>query len=82
MCCSDIQACPAKGTLSFKTLGYKSQRWTMRALGITIVLSFVLSVSAARITGHWQSRVDGREYRHLLQQIDMPPMPHPGVGHK
>jgi len=52
----------------------------MAGLGITIVLFFILSYSAARITGHWQSRVDLREYRNLLQQFEAPQLTHPGMG--
>ncbi len=81
-CLECLQACPVKGTLSFATLGIKGKAWTMAGLGITIVLIFVLSITTARVTGHWQSRVDMREYRHLLQQIDAPQMTHPGMGQK
>jgi len=79
-CLECIQVCPVKGALRFQTLGKRGKDWVMTGLGIAIVLIFVLSITAARITGHWQSRVDMREYRHLLQQIDTPQMTHPGAG--
>jgi len=69
-CLECLQTCPVKGTLSFRTFGLRKRSWTMAGLGITIVLFFILSYYLARSTGHWQNRVDLREYRNLLQQIE------------
>lgn len=76
-CLDCVQTCPVQGTLALKTLGRKGGRWTVKSLGIAILLIMVLSTTAARITGYWQSHVSIAEFQNLVLRMDAHRKPHP-----
>jgi len=81
-CLDCVRACPVRGTLSLKTFGTRGRHLTELWVGLAIVLAFVFSISTARVTGHWQSRMTTREFQSLVMQIDAPRMTHPAIGPK
>lgn len=81
-CLDCINSCPVKDALYLETIGISTNRWSQKGLGLVILVTFVLCIFTARITGHWQSQLDIREFRFHLQHIDAPHMTHPTVGKK
>ncbi len=79
-CMDCIESCPVQGALACRTTWPLRRRWTPLSMGAVIVLMFVCLVFTARITGHWQGRVDTAEMRILLKHIDAPFMIHPRVA--
>ncbi len=81
-CMDCLRVCPVGHTLECRTGGAKDITWSSAGMGIAVVVLFVVSIYAAQVTGHWQSQVQIREFRHLLKNINAPNMTHPSVGGK
>ncbi|WP_006717441.1 4Fe-4S binding protein [Desulfitobacterium metallireducens] len=65
-CLSCVEVCPVKGTLSFK-LPRKLHRFPSPfALGVTLIAVWFISVSIAKITGHWETSIPLEMYKTLI----------------
>jgi polyferredoxin len=76
-CMDCIETCPVENTLKLKTVGFSRKAWSVLSMGTVIIILFIGLVYAARITGHWQTRVPEEEFRIILQRIDSPELTHP-----
>lgn len=79
-CMDCVASCPVQGALACRTRWPVKWIWTPASMGAVIVFLFVSLVFTARITGHWQGRVDTAEMRILLKHLDAPFMTHPRVA--
>lgn len=81
--CMDCTAvCPVADTLSMKTHGLRGRAWSASMLSLFMVVGFIAVVYAARISGHWESRISQDQFRVHLKNIDSPVFTHPGIGEK
>jgi len=75
-CLDCVASCPAPGALSARV-----RRWQIgaKAFAAAVVLFFVVSYAAARLTGHWRNDIGDTEYVRRIAEIDSPAYEHPGT---
>jgi len=78
-CLDCINVCPVEDALAFSSTGFPDRKWSHRKVGLLIMLSFILSVYIAGITGHWRSSVSDHEFRIRFQTLDAPDNTHPTI---
>ena len=76
-CMDCTEVCPVEDTLQLKTAGFGGKAWSTLTFGAVIIVLFAGMVYTARITGHWQTRVQETEFRMILKKIDSPALTHP-----
>jgi len=81
-CMDCTTVCPVADTLSLKTTGLSTRAWSTARLGLVIIIGFITIVYAARISGHWESRISRDQFRMQLKNIDSPAFTHPGIPKK
>ena len=63
-CLECVAVCPAEGALFLSTK--RSRRVSPYAVGAAVLIAFIASLSAAKLSGHWHSSIPDAVYRHLI----------------
>jgi polyferredoxin len=66
-----VNACPIEDTLEFR-VSKKSLKVPGWAMGLTIVLFFLLGSSIAHLSGKWQNGISDQEYNRRIKEINSP----------
>lgn len=64
-CLNCVDACPVKDTLEFK-LPKTSKKLSPLMMGITLIVTWIIIISLAKFTGHWNSAISPDMYKTLI----------------
>ena len=78
-CLDCNMVCPVSDTLGMKPPGTRAKALRISWVGFFVVALFLGTVTWAKSSGHWESRLSLREYRMGLMKIDAADMTHPSV---
>lgn len=78
-CMDCALVCPVADTLAMKPPGTRAKALRISWAGFFVVALFLGTVTWAKTSGHWESRLSPREFRMGLMKIDAAAMQHPSV---
>ena len=69
-CFRCVEACPVKDTLGMRAPAGKAvPGWLF---GLLVLGLFLTVTGAARLTGHWKTRLSAQDYQQLIPQVEVP----------
>lgn len=78
-CMDCSMVCPMPNTLVMKLPGKRVKGLSVAGAGLLVVTMFIGTLSWAKMSGHWESRLSPSEFRRSLIMIDAADMTHPSV---
>lgn len=78
-CMDCALVCPVSDTLAMKPPGRLVNNLRVSWAGLLVVTLFLGTVTWAKMSGHWESRLSPRQFRMGLMMIDAAVMQHPSV---
>jgi polyferredoxin len=78
-CMDCSMVCPVPDTLVMKPPGKRVKGLRISWAGLLVVAMFLGTVTWAKVSGHWESRLSLREFRMGVMMIDAADMTHPSV---
>ncbi|MCQ6281487.1 4Fe-4S binding protein [Bacillus sp. EB600] len=66
-CMACVEACPIKDTLNMTVVNKKVNKWV---IPVAFIALFIVVVSFAKITGHWNTIITYNEWKELIPQVN------------